>query len=728
MTTHENLSVALDLASVGLPVFPALAAYDTRSRRWTKRPLVRAWQSQATTDAERIREWWMQFPDAVPGLELGRTGLVVIDGDRHGGPDGVAAFAVLAADHGAIPPHPETLTPGDGEHHVFAQPSDIRLGNRRGALPEGIDVRGAGGWIVAPGAVRADGRQWAPAPEAPALVEAYATGTIPVLPEWLAALISDVPRHQRIDVSRSDAAASTRETAYARQALYETEQELRSIPPNTRRNEALNGAAYRFGRMVARGWISEVEVTDALAGASLVSGLDHGEIRRTLMSGLEAGKQQPAEDLADRPRIHATNRREPQELDDPEIRPWPVLSHAATRGLAGEIARIATAHSEADAVAIMLTALTGAGALMGRGRFVRVGDTEHHARLMCALVGATSRARKGTSWTPVRRLLSRTEQIIQARSTIPFPLGRRLQITHGPLSSGEGLVAAIRDAIDEEDDGGSDDKRLLVVEGEFGAALRAMQRQGNTLSMILRTAWDGHEIAPLIKRERVVATDPHICLVAHITRHELRELLSASDVWGGLANRLLWACVRRRAAIPLPQPTSDQDLDRVATELARVAIYAAERRAELRMTNSAIDHWAAVYPELTQDRPGLFGAATARAEAQTLRLALTYALLDGADRIEMEHLEAALAMWRYADDSAAYLFAGAELDPVAQTIVQALGRGAMTQTGISGLFCRNQPAARLADVLRDLQDRGRITLTEEQTGGRPRRTWSLVAA
>lgn len=409
------------------------------------------------------------------------------------------------------------------------------------------------------------------------------------------------------------------------------------------------------------------------------------------------------------------------------VAPWPMLSPAARHGLAGEIARVATEHSEADPVAVTLTALTAIGALMGRGRHVSVGDTDHHARLMVAIVGATSRARKGTSWGPVKRLLARTQAVMQRQSTLPFPLGRPMQITHGPLSSGEGLVAAIRDSMGDDDAGGTDDKRLLVVEGELGAALRAMQRQGSTLSMIMRTAWDGHEIAPLIKRERTVATDPHICLVAHITRPELRELLSASDVWGGLANRLLWACVRRGSPLPSPRPIRDQDLDRLAAELARVTIHAVEHPCEMRMSNAASDHWAAIYPELTMDRPGLLGAATARAEAQTIRLALTYALIDGADRIEHHHLEAALAMWRYADDSAAHLFGGAELDPVAETILAALRQRPHTQTEIQHLFGRHQPAARIADVLRDLQDRGRVTLAREPTSGRPRLIWSLAA-
>ena len=406
-------------------------------------------------------------------------------------------------------------------------------------------------------------------------------------------------------------------------------------------------------------------------------------------------------------------------------RPWPVLSKAAMSGLVGEFARVATEGSEADPVAVMLTAMTGIGALMGRPRYIRVGDTDHHARLNCALVGTTSRARKGTSWGPVRRLLERTEFLIQRHSTVPHPLGRRMQITQGPLSSGEGLVGAIRDAVGDDDAGGTDDKRLLVAEGEFGAALRAIQRQGSTLSMILRTAWDGHELAPLIKHDRTIATGPHICIIAHITRYELRELMNASDVWGGLANRLLWACVRRRASIPTPQPISDQDLDRVAAELTKVAMHAHQHPAELRMSNAASDHWGAVYHELTQDRPGLLGAATARAEAQTLRLALTFALVAGADRIEIDHLEAGLAMWRYAEDSAAYLFGGAELDPVAETIISALAGGPKTQTEIRDLFGRHQSAARLTQVLIDLQERGRVTLTEEPTAGRPRRIWSL---
>jgi hypothetical protein len=412
-----------------------------------------------------------------------------------------------------------------------------------------------------------------------------------------------------------------------------------------------------------------------------------------------------------------------------EVRAWPELSAEAKRGLIGEIASLATAHSEADPVAIMLTMLTATGALMGRARFVRVGDTNHHARLFCALVGDTSRARKGTSLGPVQRILGEAERAIRAKSTLPFPAGIPLKIRHG-LSSGEGLVAEIRDKRDEKDEVATEDKRLLIVEGEFGAVLRMFQRQGNTLSTMLRTSWDGSDLGVMTKHNRDKATDPHICIVAHITRRELSALLNETDVFGGLVNRIAWGCVRRPKIVPCPRRIDDQDAARLAGELARVTAHSHEHPGELRMSNSATELWVHVYPELTMDRSGLFGAATARAEAQTLRLALTYALLDGSDRLEQHHLEAGLAMWRYADDSARYLFGGLDdidLDPVTQKILGALARGPKTQTEIVDLFSRNLPPRKLPTVLADLQERGFIAATKRPTAGRPQTVWQLAS-
>src|SRR5438309_1857285 len=52
------------------------------------------------------------------------------------------------------------------------------------------------------------------------------------------------------------------------------------------------------------------------------------------------------------------------------------------------------------------------------------------------------------------------------------------------------------------------------------------------------------------------------------------------------------------------------------------------------------------------------GAMTSRAEAQVMRLAMIYALLDCSEAIRVEHLEAALAVWQYAEASVNHVFGG----------------------------------------------------------------------
>src|SRR6185437_5045683 len=114
-----------------------------------------------------------------------------------------------------------------------------------------------------------------------------------------------------------------------------------------------------------------------------------------------------------------------------DITPWPVIGSPAMHGLAGEIARLATQNSEADPIAVMATTLAWSAAIFGRTRFMNVGDTVHHPRLFCALVGASSRARKGTSLDPVRRIFKEAERALQSLSSLSFPSGSSLKLSHG---------------------------------------------------------------------------------------------------------------------------------------------------------------------------------------------------------------------------------------------------------------------------------------------------------
>jgi hypothetical protein len=87
---------------------------------------------------------------------------------------------------------PVTRTPGkgfgEGLHFYLKQPAvGEALGSSKGGLPNGVDVRGAGGYAVAPGSVRSDGARWLPSADAPSLIKTYPD--IPEVPEWLVDII-----------------------------------------------------------------------------------------------------------------------------------------------------------------------------------------------------------------------------------------------------------------------------------------------------------------------------------------------------------------------------------------------------------------------------------------------------------------------------------------------------------------------------------------------------------
>jgi len=83
---------------------------------------------------------------------------------------------------------------------------------------------------------------------------------------------------------------------------------------------------------------------------------------------------------------------------------------------------------------------------------------------------------------------------------------------------------------------------------------------------------------------------------------------------------------------------------------------------------SAIPLWREVYSDLSRDRAGLVGSVTSRAEAQVLRTALIYTLLDGENNIAEPHLQAALELWRYCEQSVTIIFGTSTGDPLADEI------------------------------------------------------------
>lgn len=122
-----------------------------------KHPRTRNGLKNATTDANQVDKWWRQWPSANIGIVTGApSGIVVIDIDpRHGGTKSLAA---LEQEHGALPPTVESLTGGSGNHLIFGYAGQA-VGNRANVRP-GIDVRGDGGYIVAPPSIHETGNHY----------------------------------------------------------------------------------------------------------------------------------------------------------------------------------------------------------------------------------------------------------------------------------------------------------------------------------------------------------------------------------------------------------------------------------------------------------------------------------------------------------------------------------------------------------------------------------------
>jgi Bifunctional DNA primase/polymerase, N-terminal len=259
--SRDRVGAALELAAHGIPIFPARVIHNGQS--WKKLPLFDRWQEKATTDLAQIGRWWAEHPSAVPAIWCGHPdlGLVGVDVDRHdGGADGVEALADMMNQYGAFAPHPITQTPGGGFHHIFRQPSGVELGNTTGDLPQGIDIRGKGGYIIAPGSVRPDGKEWKTAPRSPGLSEAFQANSIPELPDWLVERIlrsaGAPPRAQQSTYASTRASddgavagheVRSREINFARGALRRLADELSATKPGDRNNK-LYKCAFR-GRL-----------------------------------------------------------------------------------------------------------------------------------------------------------------------------------------------------------------------------------------------------------------------------------------------------------------------------------------------------------------------------------------------------------------------------------------------------------------------------------------------
>jgi hypothetical protein len=318
---------------------------------------------------------------------------------------------------------------------------------------------------------------------------------------------------------------------------------------------------------------------------------------------------------------------------------------------------------------------------------------------------------------------------------------RQDRISFG-LSSGEGLIWAVRDPIEETRpireknrfsgeyetyiaNHGEDDKRLLVIEAEFANVLKVMAREGNTLSPVIRCAWDSGDLRTMVKNSPAKATKAHISIVGHITRDELRRLLTQTESANGFANRFCWLAVQRSKCLPEGGAIHTVNFADVVAEL-QSALNFAKDFVEIERDLDARTLWHDVYPSLSDGKPGMLGAITGRAEAQVMRLSAIYALLDKSKFIRPEHHQAAMAAWRYCEQSARWIFGTSTGDRNADKILVALRHApnGMTKTEISvEVFNKHASSADIDEALRLLNGLHMANYRAEASGGAPIERW-----
>jgi hypothetical protein len=309
----------------------------------------------------------------------------------------------------------------------LANLADDPLGNGEGVLPGGINMRGHGGFIVAPGSVRPDGQLWCEPDDGLRLASAFATGIIPRIPQWLVDMIrapkaSDPAPQDVPSIQWELSAVTERERIYAARALESECTRVSQALPGTC-NETLNKAAFSLGTMAGAGWIEPDLVRSELIAAGQNCGLVRddgaGAARNTIESGLKAGISEPRAPLPERGfgTIGTIGTQDESVWGEPDLsylgsgRPDPVPFPIELLGPFW--GRWCQAHATARCVPVDYVAaglLASASALIGNARWTQAGpEWREPPVLWLAIIGSPS-AGKSPALDPPLSIVRRIER------------------------------------------------------------------------------------------------------------------------------------------------------------------------------------------------------------------------------------------------------------------------------------------------------------------------------
>jgi hypothetical protein len=295
-TTPKDL--ALSYVYRGVPVFPCRAADEVTDQfdpdtgeiivYKAKTPLRSNGFKGATVNGGLVGRMWDNYPSAMVGIPTGeQLGAWVLDVDVHKDENGnvingYETLARLEDKHGTLPETARAKTAGGGTHYYFKHVPSVR---NRGGLGAGLDVRGSGGYVIAPGSVTGDGREYL-------WVDFDGEGMPDIgdAPEWLLDLVTPPPATSGpVDYSYEPGTND----AYIDQAIRLELEETAAVPMGGGRNNRLNQASYALGTFVGAGALRESEARDLLQGVARAWARDWTQCCKTIDNGLKAGMANP---------------------------------------------------------------------------------------------------------------------------------------------------------------------------------------------------------------------------------------------------------------------------------------------------------------------------------------------------------------------------------------------------------------------------------------------------
>lgn len=304
----DNNSPMYDLAmgwvDFGASVFPCRNADGTDMNYATgeyqeykeKTPLITSGLNGASKVEKVISRWWKKFPDAIPGIPTGKSaGFWILDvdvpSDKHK-EDGRIWVDEMTAIHGPLPHTKICQTANGGYQYFFKHVDGVKNGSgkgREGGLGRGVDVRGEGGYIIAPGSLMKDGRfyEW---------IENDAE--VADAPQWLLDIVigkSHAPKS--VDRAGSNHDANGNQARAYGLSVLEAEASVLASETEGGRGSAANTAAFNCGGLAEHCGISYAEIEASLYDACVANGLVQkdgaNKVMRDLKRQITAGMRKP---------------------------------------------------------------------------------------------------------------------------------------------------------------------------------------------------------------------------------------------------------------------------------------------------------------------------------------------------------------------------------------------------------------------------------------------------